>query len=303
MLMLGACILCATALAAPAPKSEPKAKTETKTATAQTMDAAPGDFVGSEICATCHEAEAKGFASNPHSKLALEHGKTGATCESCHGAGKAHVEGGGDISKIFDPAKATSRQVDETCLGCHAGTHPNFERSPHARANVGCTSCHSVHASTDKEQLLKATETTLCYQCHADQKAQFNMPIHHKVNEGLVKCSDCHDVHGTFLASNQKSTEDQNAICTKCHTDVRGPFTFEHAPVRAEGCTTCHTPHGTQNPRLLNMPSIATLCNQCHSPLSAGGVHGMDAGSTTVTPCITCHTMIHGSNASQAFVR
>ena len=65
---------------------------------------------------------------------------------------------------------------------------------------------------------------------------------------------------------------------------------FEHAPVKAEGCWHCHTPHGSQNPRLLNMPSIATLCNQCHSPLSAGGVHGLDAGSTTVTPCITCHT-------------
>jgi len=70
-----------------------------------------------------------------------------------------------------------------------------------------------------------------------------------------------------------------------------------------QDCTTCHTPHGTQNPRLLNMPSIATLCNQCHSPVSAGGVHGLDAGSTTVTPCVTCHTMIHGSNASQAFIR
>ena len=66
---------------------------------------------------------------------------------------------------------------------------------------------------------------------------------------------------------------------------------------------TCHTPHGTQNPRLLNVPSITTLCNQCHSPVSAGGVHGLDPGSTTVTPCINCHTMIHGSNASQAFVR
>jgi DmsE family decaheme c-type cytochrome len=168
---------------------------------------------------------------------------------------------------------------------------------------MSAASAATTFTAARKRALLKAPQPTLCYQCHADQKAQFNMPIHHKVNEGLVKCSDCHDVHGTFLPNNQKSTEDQNAVCTKCHTDVRGPFVFEHAPVRAEGCTTCHTPHGTQNPRLLNMPSVATLCNQCHSPLSAGGVHGLDAGSTTVTPCVTCHTMIHGSNASQAFVR
>jgi DmsE family decaheme c-type cytochrome len=263
----------------------------------------PADYVGSEVCATCHADVAKKFESNPHTKMALMHGSTGATCENCHGGGKAHVESGGDVTKIKQISKMTPKQVDETCLGCHAATHPNFERSPHAKAGVGCTSCHSVHAGDTEAKLLKAPQPTLCYQCHADQKAQFNMPIHHKVNEGLVKCSDCHNVHGTFLANNLRSTEDQNQICTKCHTDVRGPFVFEHAPVRAEGCVTCHTPHGTQNPRLLNMPSIALLCNQCHSPLSAGGVHGLDSGSTTVTPCITCHTMIHGSNVSQAFVR
>ena len=63
------------------------------------------------------------------------------------------------------------------------------------------------------------------------------MPFHHKVNEGLVKCSDCHDVHGTFSNNNLKSTADQNMICTKCHTEMRGPFVYEHAPVKAEGCT------------------------------------------------------------------
>ncbi len=293
ILVLGAGVFSAAALGAAAPKAK----------AAETKTAVSSDFVGSETCATCHEEVGKKFADNPHTKMAQMHGGNGVTCENCHGAGKAHVDGGGDISKIFNPAKHSTKEVDAKCLSCHAGQHPNFERSPHAKANVGCISCHSVHASKDTEQLLKAPQPALCYQCHADQKAQFNMPIHHRVNEGLVKCSDCHDTHGTFLANNVKTTADQNAVCTKCHTDVRGPFTFEHTPVKAEGCIACHTPHGSQNPRLLNMPSIATLCNQCHSPVANGTVHGMDAGSTTVTPCITCHTFIHGSNASQAFVR
>ncbi len=293
MLILGVLFSSSYALAA----------TDAKAADKQVKEPAAADFVGSETCGTCHEEVAKGFADNPHTKMALMHGKSGITCENCHGAGKAHVDGGGDVAKIFDPAKAAAKDVDERCLSCHGGTHPNFQRSPHARAGLSCISCHSIHKAKTDDHLLTASQPTLCYGCHADQKAQFNMPIHHKVNEGLVKCGDCHDVHGTFVANNLRITADQNAVCTKCHTDVRGPFTFEHAPVRAEGCTTCHTPHGSQNPRLLNMPSIAMLCNQCHSPLSAGGVHGLDAGSTTVTPCITCHTFIHGSNASQAFVR
>jgi DmsE family decaheme c-type cytochrome len=263
----------------------------------------PADFVGSETCTTCHADESKKFDSNPHAKLALEHGGKGVTCESCHGPGKAHVESGGDKSKIFSPAAATAKQVDATCLGCHAGAHPNFLRSPHARANVSCIGCHTVHNAAPETVLLKAKQPALCFQCHTDVKPAFDMPFHHRVNEGLVKCSDCHDPHGTFGNNNLKSTADQNAICTKCHTETRGPFVYEHAAVKAEGCVGCHTPHGSQNARLLNMPNVNTLCNQCHSPVAAGTVHSMGAGSSELTPCTSCHTYIHGSNINPAFLR
>jgi len=297
--MLCASVLCLTALAAPESK-----KSETgKSTTAQVKDTNPADFVGAETCATCHEEVAKGFGDNPHNKMAQEHGKTVITCENCHGAGKAHVEGGGDVSKIFNPQKASAKEVDATCLSCHAAAHPNFLRSPHAKADVGCTSCHSIHAPAEKKELLKTSQPALCLQCHADVKSSFDMPFHHKVNEGLVSCNDCHDVHGTFGKNNLKSTADQNAICTKCHTETRGPFAYEHAAVKAEGCLGCHTPHGSQNARLLNVPNINALCNQCHSPVASGTVHAMNAGSSELTPCTSCHTYIHGSNLNPAFLR
>ena len=260
-------------------------------------------YVGQETCATCHEEVVKKFGTNPHSRLALEHAGKGVTCESCHGPGKAHVEGGGDVTKIRRFDKLSTKEIDQTCLGCHAGTHPNFDRSPHAKANVGCTSCHSVHAPKAEVALLKAPQPQLCFQCHTDQKSGFNMPFHHPVNEGVVGCNDCHDPHGTFNRSNLKTTADQNAICTKCHAETRGPFVFEHAAVKAEGCLGCHSPHGSQNARMLNMPSINTLCNQCHSPVAQGTVHGMSAGSSSYQPCTSCHTYIHGSNINQAFLR
>ena len=261
------------------------------------------DFVGQETCATCHEDVVKKFGTNPHSRLALEHAGKGVTCESCHGPGKAHVEGGGDVTKIKRFDKLGTKQIDETCLGCHAGAHPNFDRSPHAKADVSCLGCHDVHNSETPEHLLKAEQPKLCFQCHTDQKASFNMPFHHPVNEGAVSCSDCHDVHGTFENSNLRSTADQNAVCTKCHAETRGPFVYEHATVKAEGCTGCHTPHGSQNARLLNMPSINTLCNQCHSRVANHTVTGMGAGSDELNPCTSCHTYIHGSNINQAFLR
>ena len=293
LVLLSAFVVCAVATAAPAPAAK---------GGGQAKQADASQYVGSETCATCHEKAAKKFADNPHTKIAEMHGNSGATCERCHGPGKAHVDGGGDVTKIFNPAKHTAKEVDETCLKCHAAAHPDFDRSPHAKAGVGCTSCHSVHASKS-EKLLKASQPTLCFQCHADQRSQFNMPFHHKVNEGLVKCNDCHDVHGTFNPSNLRSTADQSAVCTKCHTDVRGPFVYEHAPVKAEGCLACHSPHGSQNARLLNMPSINMLCNQCHSAVAAGTVHGQGQGSSDSVPCTSCHTYIHGSNLSVAFLR
>jgi DmsE family decaheme c-type cytochrome len=283
------------------------AQTRTQTQTVKETTAAAAvpaaGYVGSETCATCHQKNADSMVDNPHAKLALEHGGAGASCESCHGPGQAHVEGGGDVTKIVRFNKLTPSEVDKTCLGCHANTHPNFLRSPHAKAGVTCLSCHSIHKAVPDTTLLVATQPTLCYSCHTSIKPAFAMPFHHKVNEGLLGCSDCHDVHGTFQASNLKVTADQNAICTKCHTETRGPFVYEHAAVKGEGCMACHTPHGSQNARLLNMPNINTLCNQCHSPVGAGTVHGINAGSAELTPCIDCHTMIHGSNLNQAFLK
>ena len=294
-----------TAAFAQAPVAAPAAAVAPAKSVAVTISTPPSasDFVGNETCAACHADVAKKFESNPHSKLALMHGGTGATCESCHGPGRAHVEGGGDVTKIKQLSKLPAKTVDATCLGCHAGAHPNFTRSPHAKAGLSCTSCHSVHSAGVETDLLKEAQPKLCFTCHTDVKPAFDMPFHHKVNEGVVKCADCHDVHGTFGNNNIKSTADQNAVCVKCHTETRGPFVFEHAVVKGEGCLACHSPHGSQNARLLNVPNVNTLCNQCHSPVAAGTVHGMSAGSAEITPCISCHTMIHGSNINPAFIR
>jgi len=310
-------------------------------------------FAGEETCALCHAVVAKKFSSNPHSQLALMHGGKGVTCEACHGPGAAHVASGGDPTKILQLSKLSPKQIDATCLGCHAGAHPNYLRSDHGKAGVSCTNCHSIHGlaaapaaalvtpaagdaskkpqlsarlfaslkpdasvsdplqweaasnevSGQNPNLLRAPQPQLCFSCHADVKPAFSQPFHHKVNEGLMKCTDCHDTHGTFGNNQLRSTADQNMVCTKCHTETRGPFVFEHAAVKAEGCVGCHTPHGSQNARLLNVPNINQMCNQCHSPVAAGTIHGMNAGSAEVTPCISCHTMIHGSNINPAFIR
>ena len=289
---------------------------------------ATSDYVGSDTCATCHADVVKSFNTNPH--LALMHRGNGVTCEACHGPGKAHVESGGDVTKIFQFSKASAKQIDAKCLDCHAGVHPDFARSPHGEAGVSCTDCHSNHASlrdagqgSDQQianfirrdnmqssegasYLLKASQPQLCYTCHTDVKPAFSQPFHHQVNEGLMRCTDCHDPHGTFQQNQLQVTADQNAICTKCHTETAGPFAYEHPVVKTEGCTTCHSPHGSPNARLLNVSNINTLCLQCHSAsmdFHAPGAPSFHNQSTQYVACTICHTQIHGSNASDVFFK
>jgi DmsE family decaheme c-type cytochrome len=300
LLLLAAGLLCVTALAAPPPGA--------KSSNAQANQAVQGthaEFVGADTCASCHEEVSKGFAANPHTKLAQLHGNNGVTCESCHGPGSEHVSGGGDVTKIFNPAKAPTKEVNAKCLSCHGAAHPNFARSPHGEANVGCISCHSVHHSEDTEHLLKAAQPALCFQCHTDVKPQFSMPFHHRVEEGLILCNDCHDPHGTLNPKSVKSASEENAVCAKCHSETAGPWMYEHAVVKTEGCTACHFPHGGPNPRLLNRANVNTVCLQCHSP-SMNFTSGTPQGpahnqATQYQSCTTCHTSIHGSNVSPIF--
>jgi DmsE family decaheme c-type cytochrome len=263
-------------------------------------------YVGEATCALCHQAEVKSFPDNPHAKLMLEHGGKGVTCESCHGPGKAHVDSGGVASKIFRFNKATPQQVEQKCLSCHVGDHPNFERTAHGQAGVSCISCHNVHAFVPETEMLKAKQPNLCYQCHTDIKAAFALPTHHQVDEGLMKCTDCHNPHGTFQDKLLRAGADQNAICTKCHVENLGPFVYEHPPVKLEGCTSCHFPHGSPNPRLLVRNNINSMCLQCHSAsmnFTAPGTPSFHNQANQYQSCTTCHVQIHGSNASSVFFK
>ena len=77
-------------------------------ATAASATTAAG-YVGEETCLTCHEDMKKGYQGSPHSRTHNPRTPAAANgCESCHGPGQAHVEGGGDKTKIKNRKRCRS---------------------------------------------------------------------------------------------------------------------------------------------------------------------------------------------------
>jgi len=295
VLMLGAAMLCATPIVAQPGEADPDGL--------QAVQPDSSNLIDTAVCATCHEEVVKRFANDPHNMPALADGSKGETPESCHSQGKAHAKGV-DATSIFDPT--TAKEMDNECQACHGSERANFKRSAHGRGNVSCISCHTIHAPGTPKHLLKLEQPRLCFKCHNDVKPQFSMPFHHKVEEGVIDCTDCHDAHGAAGENTPPSSTWQFVMCTKCHTAEAGPFVHEHAAVKAEGCSACHLPHGGPNHKLLIQADVNKLCLQCHFPpvnpgpgLPAVPEHMQSAQSPK---CISCHSSIHGSNTSDAFL-
>jgi predicted CXXCH cytochrome family protein len=307
-------------------------KNRTPPAAADTAKDKTADYIGSETCKACHEDQFKNFIHTAHAKLENNSSWKGKVvgCESCHGPGKAHSEEG-DPTKIISFKNKSSKTISETCLACHSGKeeHNNFRRGEHWRNDVGCTDCHTAHeaqsgankpgsntfisqSNSEKQgistiKLLKVSEPQLCMQCHTEVKHQFNQPFHHKVLEGAMKCTDCHNAHGGFESKQTRLATGADAGCVKCHADKQGPFVYEHAPVKTEGCASCHTPHGSSNPRLLRTSAVAQLCLECHSV--DHGVGAVEPGgpqhnlNLQYKDCTACHVKIHGSHISPVFFK
>ncbi len=291
------------------------------------VQAAPhAAYAGTATCLTCHEDRGAALKTGPHSHAFRAgtpmapsgcqacHGETKAAlgCESCHGPGKAHADAGGDKTKIRRLAVMTPKEASEVCVSCHfRTTHTFWSGSQHDQRNVGCTTCHSIHAAKGDKQLKAKAETELCATCHrtiVNKQLKFN---HMPVREGRLSCSSCHNVHG---ASNVKLLRAGGTVtesCVTCHAEKRGPMLWEHAPV-TENCATCHDPHGTNNDRML-VAKQPFLCQRCHvtsrhPPTVYEGYllnNSTNGNKIYGRSCVVCHQQIHGSNApsGKAFLR
>lgn len=280
---------------------------------ASATPAASAEFAGDDTCAFCHEKQGKNLEHTLHGKAlnVRTPAGTGRTCETCHGPGKAHAEAGGDITKITRISQLSPREASEACLSCHdRGNHVNWKGSMHDARSMSCITCHSVHnPASERAQLKAPTVIDQCGTCHKVQVAKLQRSGHMPLREGKMDCTSCHNPHGTTNVRMLKVGNWVNETCTSCHAEKRGPFLWDHAPVR-EACNTCHDPHGSNNDHML-AAKLPMLCQRCHigtrHPSTIYDANQLANRSIRMIGrgCVNCHTQIHGSNspAGHAFVR
>ncbi len=276
------------------------------------VSAQTGNYVGEATCVGCHDTEGRTFHQTLHGKgQNLRTPAGGEGCESCHGPGRAHVDDPSKPDSIRRFGTMRPRDVSETCLTCHSrGGQTQWKGSMHDARNLACTTCHSIHnPKSETAQLKTVTLTETCAGCHKIEVAKLQRSGHMPLREGKMDCASCHNPHGTTNVRMLRVGNWINETCVSCHAEKRGPFLWDHAPVR-EACNTCHDPHGSNNDRML-VAKLPMLCQRCHigtrhpSTIYDAGQLASRSNRLIGRSCVNCHSQIHGSNspAGNTFLR
>jgi len=282
-------------------------------------------YVGDAKCIVCHVDDTQHYSHTRHAKVFRLNPKTARErqgCEACHGPGSRHVAKALDKDGIIGFTREWGTPIDVQngqCLGCHEGGQRIYwGGSPHQLNQIACSDCHSPMARLSRNGLLRtALVSDTCMLCHQQQRAEFQRRSHMPLPEGKMSCVDCHNPHGSVTRPMLKA-DSVNETCTTCHAEKRGPFIWEHAPVR-ESCVNCHLPHGSNFDYLLT-GARPYICQQCHSPpighpgqffnSSQTAAAALQPGGTQSAriigrSCQNCHSQIHGSNhpSGETFLR
>jgi predicted CXXCH cytochrome family protein len=315
-----------------APQGPPSAAASSQPAPPRTFPAPtnlkvlPKDLSGQEVhdimeqwahalgarCDSCHAEDSKNAAPDGHPRLDFVDDS-----KPMKVAARLMYRMTEEINNNYI-AKVEDSGIPVTCDTCHSGrvSPEPFTIQPPAGQPTAQVPTEGEEtpqpmgeAKLDGRQAMQQASNSSgdCLQCHSDVKPQFSMAVHHKVEEGLIDCTDCHDAHGARGENALHPARWQFMVCTKCHAAAAGPFLYEHAAVKAEGCMACHVPHGGPNPQLLIQANVNTICLQCHLP-SANSTAGRPPEPAHILSaqnpsCISCHSSIHGSNISDVFLK
>jgi DmsE family decaheme c-type cytochrome len=231
------------------------------------------------------------------------------------------------VPQAAAPASSTSQSAaagyvgDDTCATCHEseakGLHQTLHgkaqnsRTPAATNGRTCETCHGpgqTHVDTgDKTKIKRFTAMSArdvnesCLSCHNNRgsHASWQGGMHDARN---VSCATCHSVHSPKSERAQLKTATAVQTCETCHKqEAMKVKKSGHMPVR-EGkmdCVTCHSPHGSNNVRMLKTGNtLNETCASCHAEKRGPFLWDHAAGREN---CASCHDP-HGSNNDRMLV-
>ena len=108
-----------------------------------------------------------------------------------------------------------------------------------------------------------------CLACHAVFK---DLKVRHAALD--MGCGSCHDKPHANKKAELSLTAEVPDLCYSCHDKALFAKKYQHTPVAAGMCLSCHNPHGSRVPKLL-VSQIPDLCYSCHdrSAFSKKTVH------------------------------
>ncbi|MDO8585565.1 MAG: cytochrome c3 family protein [Armatimonadota bacterium] len=214
------------------------------------------------------------------------------------------------------PAAVSAGYVGhKVCLKCHIKFAKNWATLPHSKRLIagakktgegGCEACHgpgAAHVSGNRKKIISfdnidpKTTNAICLKCHRPKvKAElWNAGAHGKTG---MTCLLCHDPHRPV---DQKTLlkRPPAEVCRPCHqgTWQSAKEGKHHKLPNGLMCSSCHTPHGSGNPKLLTAPK-GDLCKKCHAgasprPSSHSAADWAKAHGKTAKPdvasCESCH--------------
>ena len=199
--------------------------------------AKPVKFAGAHACADCHEHNYEEKKTGFHRDL---------SCETCHGASKAHTEDPTSIKPVIPKER-------QFCVLCHAYNPSRPKGFPQINPMVHnplkpCASCHNPHDPKPP------TTPRECSACHGEI-ARMKAVSHHVA----LECTTCHQTPSQHKLSPRtvKPTKPQaREFCGQCHAKGTGQpkgLATKHLPkvdMATHGekyvCWQCHYPHSPE---------------------------------------------------------
>lgn len=233
------------------------------------------------MCASCHSTNLqKNYDIETDSYKTTFH-EINVSCESCHGAGKSHID---YINGDYKSGNKIAGSMIKIAKGTDALLQVNNCAPCHARASALSTDAFNatVHTKEIMDHLIPEIPSTEHF--FADGQANDEDYIYTSFAESKmfargVVCSNCHNPHTGKLVLTG------NAACMKCHTKNYDAPSHTFHPVGTAGaeCKNCHMPgkvymgndlrydHTFRVPRPDLSVKYATpnACNNCHTNKSA----------------------------------